>query len=221
MINMIIIIFGDVHGNLIALEKLFELEKSQTDIFISHGDIVNYGPWTNECVSLLKDMTNCTILKGNHENYFIDGTYDGTNLIAKAFFEHCYDNFDKSLVNVINKYQNKIELEDFTIQHTICNQYIFADTDISNIEIDTNYIIGHSHQQFKIEKYKFKIFNTGSLGQNRQFINQSCYIKLNTENKTVELKNFNHDIRKVINQMKSDKYPSICTDYYLSKEQIY
>jgi predicted phosphodiesterase len=217
---MIITIFGDVHGNLIALEKLFELEKSQTDIFISHGDIVNYGPWTNECIEFLKDIPNCVFLKGNHEQYFIDGLYTGTNIIASTFFDHCYLNFDRYLLNGINKYKNKIEIENFTIQHTILNQYIFADTDITNLEIDTNYIIGHSHQQFKIDKKKFKIYNTGSLGQNRQFINQSCYLKFDTITKKFELKNFKHDINKVIDKMKFEKYPKMCIDYYLSKKQI-
>lgn len=217
---MIVTIFGDVHGNLIALEKLFKIEKEQTDIFISHGDIVNYGPWSNECIQFLDDMSNCTLLKGNHENYFIEGVYDGENKIAKAFFKHCYSNFDHSLVKVIDKYQNQIKLEDFIIQHTIFNQYIFENSDISNFKIDNNYIIGHSHQQYEREKNNFKIYNTGSLGQNRQYINQSCYLKFDTETKKVELKSFIHDIDMVISQMKSEKYPSICIDYYLSKEQI-
>lgn len=43
-------------------------------------------------------------------------------------------------------------IPDYIIQHTIGNQYIFADTDISNIEIDSNYLIGHSHQQFERQK---------------------------------------------------------------------
>lgn len=216
---MLITIFGDVHGNLIALEKLFELESSKTDIFICHGDILNYGPWSNECVQYLTAIPNCTILKGNHENYFINGFYEGKNQIAKAFFEFCYPKFDNFLLNTIEDYQNQIQIEDFIIQHTINNQYIFADTDISKLEIDTNYIIGHSHQQFEREKDKFKIYNTGSIGQNRQFINQSCYLKLDTTTKNIELKSFIHDVNKVINQMNSEKYPPICIDYYLSKKQ--
>ncbi|WP_202924428.1 metallophosphoesterase family protein [Flavobacterium phycosphaerae] len=82
---MKIIIFGDVHGNLVALEELFRLEKTESDAFICHGDVVNYGPWTNDCIQYLKEISNVTLLKGNHEKYFIDGLYDGTNEIAQAF----------------------------------------------------------------------------------------------------------------------------------------
>lgn len=217
---MKVTIFGDVHGNLIALEKLFEIEKNQTDMFVSHGDIVNYGPWTNECIQFLDEKTNCTILKGNHENYFVDGFYDGKNEVAKAFFEHCYSNFDQSLVKKIDNYGDNLQLNKYTIQHTIFDKYVFADTDLSDSKIDKNYIIGHSHQQFERENGGFKIFNTGSLGQNRMFINQSCYLKLDTETGKIELKNFQHNINLVINQMKSENYPKICLDYYLSKKQL-
>ena len=56
---MILTIFGDVHGNLVALEKLFKIENEQTDLFVCHGDIVNYGPWTNECIAFLQNISNC------------------------------------------------------------------------------------------------------------------------------------------------------------------
>lgn len=217
---MKIIIFGDVHGNLIALEKLFEKEKSETDLFVCHGDVVNYGPWTNDCINYLKDISNCTLLKGNHEKYFIEGTYDGTNLVAQTFFKHCYQNFDKTLIKDIQIYENQKQVGDYAVQHTINNQYIFADTDVSGISINRNYMIGHSHQQFFREKNTFKVYNTGSIGQNRQSINQSCYLKYDSETGRVEMKSFLHDIEKVINQMKTEKYPQLCIDYYLSKARV-
>ncbi len=80
-------------------------------------------------------------------------------------------------------------------------------------------MIGHSHQQFFREKGAFKLYNTGSIGQNRQFINQSCYLKYDTTTQQVELKSYLHDIDKVINQMKSENYPQLCLDYYLSKKR--
>jgi predicted phosphodiesterase len=217
---MIATIFGDVHGNLVALEKLFKIENHQTDIFICHGDVVNYGPWTNQCIAFLDTIPNFIPLLGNHELFFLEGFYNGTNLIANAFFDHCYANFDTSFSAKLQKYNLSFELDNIVIQHTINNQYIFADTDISNIEINSNFIIGHSHQQFQRKKDNFDIVNTGSLGQNREFINKSCYIKYDTITKKIELKSFIHDINIVINQMKSEKYPAICINYYLSKKII-
>lgn len=218
---MKIIIFGDVHGNLVALEKLFDREKSEVDLFICHGDVVNYGPWSNEVVAFLNTIDNIKVLKGNHENYFLSGFYDGKNLIATTFFDYCYNKFDNSLKPIIERYGTSIEIPNYKVQHTIGTNYIFADTDISKIEITSNYIIGHSHQQFERTKEDYQILNTGSLGQNREFIDKSCYIIIDTDKNTYELKSFSHDIDVVINQMKSEKYPQLCIDYYLSKKRFY
>ncbi|MBC7640977.1 MAG: metallophosphoesterase [Flavobacterium sp.] len=217
---MIITVFGDVHGNLITLEKLFKLEKSETDLFISHGDIVNYGPWSNDCIAFLNNQNNCKLLKGNHEKYFIDGFYDGTNVVARSFFDFCFDKFDNGNKKIIENYTDSFETENFTIQHTLFDKYIFADTDISENKINKNFIIGHSHQQYERDLGNFKIYNTGSLGQNRSFINVCNYLKIDTETNVVTLKSFTHNIDAVINQMKSQHYPTICTDYYLSKNRI-
>jgi predicted phosphodiesterase len=217
---MKVVIFGDVHGNLIALEELFRLEKFEVDMFICHGDVVNYGPWTNECLQYLEAIDNCTLLKGNHESYFIDGSYDGKNEIAQTFFRYCYDHFDKTLIKSLKQYGDSFQIKDYCVQHTINKQYIFADTDISEINIDKNYIIGHSHQQFFRQKDSYSIYNSGSIGQNRQNINQSCYLKYDTETNEVKLKSYLHDIDKVIRQMKSKNYPQLCIDYYLSKKRI-
>jgi predicted phosphodiesterase len=158
------------------------------------------------------------LLKGNHEEYFISNNYPGQNIIAKSFFNYCFPKFDVNLLNNIKEYEEELLIEEHKIKHTIGSQYIFKDTDLSDIFVDNNYIIGHSHQQYIREKDKFKIYNTGSIGQNRKFINQSCYLQINTKLNTVELKSFIHDINKVINKMKERKYPQICIDYYLSKE---
>ncbi len=214
---MKIVVFGDVHGNLIALEKLFQIEKSETDFFVCHGDVVNYGPWTNECIAFLREVSNCTLLKGNHERYFLEGFYDGKNVVAQTFFKNCYANFDNSLTNEIEKYKSQEIIKDFTIQHTVNNQYVFADTVVS---LDQNYMIGHSHQQFYREVNNYKLYNTGSIGQNRQFINQSCYLKYDTETNKVDLKYYLHDIDKVIKQMETEKYPQLCIDYYRSKTRL-
>jgi predicted phosphodiesterase len=217
---MIATVFGDVHGNLIALEKLFFLEKDKTDLFISHGDIVNYGPWSNECLAFLLNQKNCLMLKGNHEEYFISGKYPGQNIVAKSFFDYCYPAFNSNFVSAISNFDFSVALENRLIQHTIDDLYIFKDTDLSDVAVNSSYIIGHSHQQYCIKKNDFEIFNTGSLGQNREYLNQSCYLQVDTLKETIELKYFIHDVNKVIAEMKSRRYPEICLDYYRNKKQL-
>lgn len=214
------LICGDIHGNLPAFEAMLKLEKDNYDILICHGDVVNYGPWSNECVELLDNQSNSVKLLGNHELAFIKSDYNGNHPIAKAFFNFCYPMFNRYLINSLKKYQTNIEIGGFIIQHTIADKKIFLDTNVLDIDISKNYIIGHSHQQFEREVNGFKIFNTGSLGQDRKYINQSCYLILDNEKKSVEMKSFTHNIDMVINKMKSENYPKICIEYYKSKARI-
>ena len=134
------LICGDIHGNLPALELMFKKEIGNYDQFICHGDVVNYGPWSDECVKFLYSIKYSILLKGNHENYFLSGLYNGKNEIAKAFFKFCYNRFTQ--FDLIKNYDNSVELKNFKIQHTILDKYIFFDTKIENI--DQDYIIGHS-----------------------------------------------------------------------------
>jgi len=211
---MITVVFSDLHGNLPALIKLKNLYPECKN-WLSLGDNVNYGPWSNECVQFIEEEMDCISLLGNHEEYFLAGTYGGENIVARTFFDFCYEQF--SLQKIISKYTDCIDIGSYHCSHTIDNKYIFHDTDIV---IDRNHLIGHSHQQFFVTKGEFKIINPGSLGQNRKYINQADYAVYYNETDTFELKNFIFDLDIVISEMKNKKYPQICIDYYMNKEQV-
>jgi predicted phosphodiesterase len=212
------LIFGDVHGNLPALEQLFKIEKGNYDLLICHGDVVGYGPWADECVSLLNQDKSNILLRGNHEDAFINKNYSGTNSTAKSFFEFCLPRFSsfKSLLN----YQEEINLGTFLVRHTIMDMYIYMDTELPSILIDKNFIIGHSHHQFSRYINQYNIINTGSLGQNRKSINLAEYVVFDQEVNRVDLKSFVFDIDVVINEMIVKGYPEICINYYQSKNRV-
>lgn len=215
---MRVLIFGDVHGNLPALEKMLQQERSQADLMICHGDVVNYGPWSNECVQLLQEL-NCTCLRGNHEEFFLQGSYPGENKIAKAFFHHCYPSFVEK--ESISAYGEGIMVGEYQVQHTVNDQYIYPDTDIEGLKLDRHYIIGHSHHQFQaLSVQGKKLVNTGSVGQNRKFINVINYVIYDTASNEVALKALSYDVGLVIDEMKQQGYPQICLDYYQQKERL-
>ncbi len=202
-----------MHGNLPALEKLFTLEPD-ADLLICHGDVVNYGPWSNECVQFLKSK-NAVCLKGNHEDSFIEGDYLGTNQLVKTFFRFCYERFGE--MDTIVEYGESIAFDDFVVQHTLANEKIFLDTPLQCLS--GNFVIGHSHQQFRREIGDYYLINTGSLGQNRSFINVADYILYELEKKQILLKSFVFEIDTVIEKMISEHYPQECIDYYLLKKR--
>ena len=163
---MKIALFSDIHGNLPALEIAIK-EAGDVDGYIVLGDVVNYGPWTNECVNMLETLPHCTKIRGNHEDYFINGKCDSDDYLANEFFNHCYNDFKE--VSAILAYEKEIQFEDFICTHTLQDKYIFEDTDLTLVK---NYIIGHSHCQYKIDYNGYLLLNPGSVGQNRKFINE-------------------------------------------------
>ncbi|MFD0777232.1 metallophosphoesterase family protein [Flavobacterium myungsuense] len=91
---MKVLIYSDVHGNLPAFEKMIKKEKA-CEKYICLGDLVNYGPWSNECVELAISLPNSTLIMGNHEEAFINGFYPGTNPLVQDFFKMTYPSFQK------------------------------------------------------------------------------------------------------------------------------
>jgi len=210
---MKITVFSDVHGNLPALEDLLRRENS-SDQYIFLGDAVNYGPWSNECVDLIAGLKNCVCIRGNHEEYFMQGAYGGSNPTAQAFFQHCYPGFSRS--DTIRKYRAQWQYEDYTCVHTILGKNIYPDT---ALELDGNYFIGHSHHQFRTDSNGFTLYNAGSVGQNRKYINFANYLNWFPLDKRVDCMGFIYDADVVIGEMRSRGYPEICVAYYLSKER--
>ena len=209
---MKVLIYSDVHGNLPAFEKMLSIENN-IDQFICLGDLVNYGPWSNECVDLALSLPNSSIIMGNHEKAFINNYYPGDNPLVQSFFEICHKNFSK--INEIKNFFPFLPLERYTCKHTINNNYVYPDT---SIVLDDNYIIGHSHHQFKYASNGYVLYNAGSVGQNREYINEVNYLTYDTDSKIIELKSCLYDLKLLIDKMKDLKYPDFCIEYYTSKK---
>ena len=210
---MRILIYSDVHGNLPAFEKMIALEKS-VDGYICLGDLVNYGPWGNECVDLAMALPNSTLIMGNHEEAFINGIYPGTNSLVQDFFEMTYRNFQRQ--DCLHSFLLETKLGDFICKHTISNIYVYPDT---RITLDNNYIIGHSHHQFEYNNNNFRLYNSGSVGQNRKYINELNYLIYDSDLKTIKMKSDIYDLDLLVNEMKSLNYPEDCINYYINKQR--
>lgn len=209
---MRIAVLSDIHGNLPALEIALS-ETGNVDGYIVLGDVVNYGPWSNECVEVVEELPNCVKILGNHDSDFLRGECSCDNYLAKAFFSHCYEKFTQ--MRAIESYEKETKLGKYICIHTLHDRYIFPDTKIS---VNNNYIIGHSHRQFKITRNGHTILNSGSVGQNREFINEINFMIYESDN-SFEFRSIIYDIDKVINQMEIMNYPQVCIDYYRHKQR--
>lgn len=210
---MRVLIYSDVHGNLPAFEKMLEKERG-VDTTISLGDLVNYAPWSNECVDLAVQQPHLALLMGNHEEAFLNGAYPGNNELVQSFFSICFPGFTKS--REIAGFTGQYQLGKFSMRHTIDNKYVYPDTQLL---LNDNYIIGHSHHQFLYENSGYQLFNAGSVGQNRAFINVINYLILTTEDGKIEMKQLIYDVDKLIKEMKARYYPERCIGYYSNKKR--
>jgi predicted phosphodiesterase len=210
---MIWLIYSDVHGNLPAFETILK-DCGRYDASICLGDLVNYGPWSNECVDLALSLKNPVLIMGNHEEAFIDGRYPGKNPLVQQFFDHTRPGFDR--LKQIKAFVAGHVIDDFKFQHSVGGHYLYPDT---TIELDANYVVGHSHHQFRYKSNGFRLFNAGSVGQNRKIINVGNYALYDQEKKEFSLREVRYDLNAVIGEMRAREFPKNCIDYYLSKQQ--
>ena len=67
-------LISDIHGNILALEKVFEeFDKLGVEKVLCAGDIIGLGPHPEEVVQYLKAKNNVIAVGGNHEGYLLDG----------------------------------------------------------------------------------------------------------------------------------------------------
>lgn len=80
-------IFSDIHGNLEALEVVLQLCLDEgVEQYICLGDVVGYNANPKECLDIVRELPNLTIVKGNHDEYASNGDneMEGFNPHAKA-----------------------------------------------------------------------------------------------------------------------------------------
>lgn len=212
---MIYLVLSDIHGNLPALEILLKKEKGNFDAIINLGDVVNYAPWSNECVQLIATLPHCTNLMGNHEQIFLEGSYSNPGKVSEVFFKVNFPLFTE--FETIKNYKEAITLNNIIFTHTIQHQYIFKDTMLS---VKAPYCVGHSHQQYQNNLNEFTIVNPGSVGQNRTFINVISYAFFDDTNSSFHFKEIQYDIQPIINAMEAKNFPAACIKYYKDKKIV-
>ncbi len=201
---MRVAVFGDVHGNILALEKFINATRGNVDAYLCLGDIVNYGPWNDECLEMIFQLPEIRSVQGNHERIFL-AAHDiaAESELVQAFFEHCYLNFRRH--DLISELPLSISLGNFECRHMIEGR------------IDRNYLVGHTHRQSQQQHGEFMLINPGSVGQNRQWINMVDFAIINAEAGGIEFRSVAYDVDAFISELRARRYPRQCIEYYANK----
>lgn len=210
---MRVAIFSDVHGNLIALERFLDATRDEADAYICLGDVVDYGPWNDECLERILSLPGIVLLEGNHERLFIGDESPADEIpLVQAFFRHSFACF--SHTEWIRGLPKQTHIAGFCAEHTIDGRSIYPDT---NVSIGENLLIGHSHHQFQRQCSGHRLVNPGSVGQNRRWIDVVDFAMLDTATADIELKSLTYSVDLFFTEMKARHYPQACLDYYVAK----
>ena len=88
---MRVAVFSDIHGNIEALTSILkDIKSKHADIIISLGDIIVFGPSSNECLSLI-----------NKKYYFYTFFKIIINILLKAHIFLIMMNIKQYLINII------------------------------------------------------------------------------------------------------------------------
>lgn len=219
-------IFGDIHGNLEALEAVIQdFEQFQIDECLCTGDIVGYGANPEECVRLVQELGALSVA-GNHDHASI-GRLD------RSFFNqharHAAEWTESNLSAASREYLLGLSFMEHAPGFVLVHGSLQAPELFNYIQTvrDAEYsfrmldkpacFCGHSHvpltffdtdpmtysldPEVPIESESKTIVNVGSVGQPRDERPEACYGLYDTAAGTVELRRVAYDIEAAANKI--------------------
>ncbi len=215
---MRIAIFSDVHGNLPALEVFVAATVDEVDAYVCLGDIVNYGPWNDECLELVQSLPGIVVLEGNHERLFrgVEPIEDEVPLV-REFFRNSRAHFTHE--RLIRDLPATHTLGRYTCRHTLDgDKRIYPDT---QVDVSHSWVIGHTHHQFRTRCGEHEVVNCGSVGQNRGFIDIVNYVIFDETSQVLALEARPYRVDLLLDEMVARGYPGACLDYYRRKPRAH
>ncbi len=224
-------IFGDIHGNLPALEAVYEVLKNERcNQLICTGDIVGYGPQPCECIDFLIDKKIDAVC-GNHDEYALIGTIGSSiHSQAKEIIDWTRGLLEYRHRKWLSELPSKIAVAGIDVVHSshAPSPKWFYIKDKESAEVNFRYqktqvsFSGHTHvptlsthmagYPTKIKKLKngrlyggdqFMV-GVGSVGQPRDKNNKPCCVVYDTKTKEVKVIRVNYDWKSVVKIM--DEY---------------
>lgn len=217
-------IFSDVHGNLEAMQAVrAAYENEMIDRFLFAGDLVGYGASPNECMALVREVTEEAVL-GNHDaavsglmdySYYYEAartvldlhaavlTPDNKRWLASLPYFRRYPDLGIKLCH-----GSPVDEKEF--------DYIFAPEQAYALlpyfeVLDRITFIGHSHlcrvfaltdrtveeiadKAFQVDNERKFIISVGSVGQPRDYDNRASYTIYDSETRVFQFKRVEYDI---------------------------
>lgn len=230
---MRIAIISDIHANIEALEKAFEIiETKSIDEIVCLGDIIGYGANPNECLAFVREKTSY-ILLGNHDEAAIDlSATEYFNPYARIAAEWTSRELTEEHQEFIKKLPYTLELNGSFFVHASPFQpqewhYIISAADaFNNFPYFHSEVcfVGHSHvpgifcediwTQELVRGKKF-IINVGSVGQPRDGDPRLSFGILDTDTWKYENVRSPYPVQKAVEKIRKAGLPKVLADRLL------
>ncbi|WP_287625748.1 metallophosphoesterase family protein [Clostridium sp.] len=239
---MKIAVLSDIHGNMEAFREVVKyLEKEQIKKVLILGDIIDYGPHSNEVITCLMDLPWEIIgnIRGNHEEAVIEQKYD---MFSSDRGRKCAENTRRSLNEQSWYYLNtrmeptaslEIELEGkkcLAIHGSLKDEMWVAvnpEQDLMEYKKYDYVFSGHSHlpcvfgKYYDVDNKKYRnkkrtmFINPGSVGQPRNHNPRAQFVLWDTETDEFRMCAVNYDIKK-----EQQAFSGKIDDFYKNRLQI-
>lgn len=216
-----LLILSDIHGNLSALDSVLgRVDEKDIKGIILLGDIIDYGPRSNEVIKRLKDIPNRKVyanIWGNHENAIMTENYERfSSERGRVSARHTKKLLTEEATDYILG-MNQAGQQEFMLGgkkclavHASLEDVYWRSIDIEKISdnyIKYDYVFsGHSHIPHCIQKFykgndaeyrnkKRTVFiNPGSVGQPRNHNPYAQYALLDIHSGSVNMMAVEYDI---------------------------
>lgn len=216
-------ILSDIHGNRMACKAvLADMAENHVDSVILLGDVIDYGPHSNQVIQLLREFRGnvlCNIY-GNHENAIISHRYERFSSdrgrqcaqYTRSMLNAASWDYIKNVMTPAGKTELTIESKKILVIHGCLNDnYWKALKPNDNLEEYDAYdyvFSGHSHLPHFFEIYyhtedpvhrnkkKTTFVNPGSVGQPRNLCPYAQYVIWDTNNDSFDMKKIIYDIER-------------------------
>ncbi|HID96246.1 MAG TPA: metallophosphoesterase [Candidatus Latescibacteria bacterium] len=231
-------IISDIHGNLQALRAALEvLEQKSIDQYVCLGDIVGYGANPNECVHLIRTLTD-KVLIGNHDHAALGLTdIDYFNPYAREAVVWTAEQLSPESKDFLGRLPFKLERGGYLFVHSTPGrpeQWRYILSPYQALEAFDEFggvvcFIGHSHQPVVFirgrdrvewtisdsvslspgERY---IVNVGSIGQPRDGDPRASFCIFDADKGEIEIIRSEYDIAAAQKAIRQADLPEILAE---------
>lgn len=225
-------IFGDIHGNLPALEAgLADIEAHDPTPLYCLGDLVGYGTFPNKVIEVIRER-NVPTLMGNYDQ----GVGNSSDDCGCAYTSKEAEALGKRSIAWTNQNttdDNKIFLTQLTSQILLqlnglrirlvhgsprkINEYLYEDRPDATMErlldmAEADVLVcGHTHIPYhRILPSGRHVVNAGSVGKPKDGNSQACYVVLETigNDLGVTFKRVSYDIERAAQAIEASDMPN-------------